>query len=86
MPTVEVWIVMYESGNCEVATDETIAVDRWNDEFGGNFAGEAVCRVVKLNVTMSVPRQPHGDENVSGVAVDVMVPDHAGQAGTVETE
>jgi hypothetical protein len=86
MPTVEVWIVMDESGGCEVATDETIAIDRWNDEFGGNFAGEAVCRIVKLNVTMSVPRQPDNDEKKSGVAVDVMVPDRAGQSGTVETE
>jgi hypothetical protein len=86
MPTVEVWIVMDESGDYEVATDETIAIDRWNDEFGGNFSGEAVCRIVKLNVTMSVLRQPDNDENKSGVAVDVMVPDRAGQTGTVETE
>ena len=43
---------MDESGDCEVATDETIAIDRWNDEFGENFSGEAVCRIVKLNVTI----------------------------------
>jgi hypothetical protein len=86
MPTVEVWIVMDESGDCEVATDETIAIDRWNDEFGGNFSGEAVCRIVKLNVTMSAPPQSDDHKNESGVAVDVIVPDRAGQIGTVETE
>jgi hypothetical protein len=86
MPTVEVWIVMDESGDCEVATDETIAINRWNDEFGENFSGEAVCRIVKLNVTMSVPPQPDHDKKESGAAVDVIVPDRAGQTGTVETE
>ena len=86
MPTFEVWIVMDESGGCEVATDETIAIDRWNDEFGGDFEGEATCRVVKLNVTMSAPRELGGDKPKSDVAIDVIVPDGAGQTGTVETE
>ena len=31
--TVTIWIVMDESGDCEVATDKDVAVDRWNDEF-----------------------------------------------------
>jgi hypothetical protein len=80
--TIEVWIVMDENGNCEVATDEAIAIDRWKGEFGGEFEGEATCRVVKLNIAMSRPRA----ENGSGAAVDVVVPDDAGHHEEVETE
>lgn len=74
---------MDESGGCEVTTDETIALDRWKDsDFSEGFDGAAVCRVVKLNVTMS---EPFG-ENGSGAAVDVVVPDDAGRTQEVETE
>ncbi len=80
--TFPIWIVMDESGDCEVATDEDIALDRWNSEFGGGFTGAAVCRIVQLNITMSEPFA----ENGSDTAVDVMVPDDAGHTQEVETE
>ena len=51
--TVTIWIVMDESGDCEVATDKDVAVDRWNDEFlQGDIVGPPEYRFVKLNVTM----------------------------------
>jgi hypothetical protein len=57
--TFAVWIVMDENGDCEVATDEATGIDRWkNSEFSEGFAGAAVCRIVKLNVTMSEPLEP----------------------------
>ncbi len=74
--TVAIWIVMNESGECEVATDEDKALDRWNDEFGQDAAG-AVCRLVKLNVTMAAPLVTE---------VDVAVPDEAGRTVKVEIE
>lgn len=76
MPSIEIWIVMGEDGDCEVATDEDIALDRWTSEFGEGF-----CRVVKLNVTMSEPTGEGG----SNAAVDVAVPDGAGRTEEVET-
>lgn len=83
MPTVEVWIVMDEFGNHEVATDEVVAIDRWKDEFGEDFDGVAASRVVRLNVTMSTPLDA-GDQ--TDEAVEVLVPDHAGHTVQVETE
>jgi hypothetical protein len=54
--TVTIWIVMDESGDCEVATDKDVAVDRWNDEFlQGDIIGPPEYRFVKLNVTMPAP-------------------------------
>jgi hypothetical protein len=82
MPSVEIWIVMDEAGDCEVATDEAIALDRWKLEFGEGFDGAAVCRFVKLNVTMSEPTGEQG----SNAAIDVVVPDDAGRTEEVETE
>jgi len=79
--TFPVWVVMDESGDCEVATDEAIALDRWKSEFGEGFDGAAVCRIIKLNVTMSEPT----GENGSDSAVDVAVPDGAGHTEEVET-
>jgi hypothetical protein len=78
-----IWIVMDESGGCEVATDEAIALDRWKySDFSEGFDGTAVCRIVKLNVTMSEPTGENGSE----AAVDVVVPDDAGRTEEVETE
>lgn len=81
MSTIEVWIVMDEDGNCEVATDEDIAIDRWKDEFE-----EGVCRVVKLNVTMSEPLDPDDDNQGAETdkPVDVVVPDDAGRIVEIE--
>jgi hypothetical protein len=73
---------MDESGDCEVATDEAIAIDRWKSEFGNRFDGAATCRIVKLNVAMSEPT----GENGSGEPVPVMVLDDAGRTEQVETE
>lgn len=42
MPTTEVWIVMGENSDFEVATDEAVAIDRWKDEFGGEYEIDAV--------------------------------------------
>jgi len=81
MPTVEVWIAMSENGDCEVATDEETAIERMIDGSDENLAG-TVCRVVKLNITMSEP----SGENGSDAAVDVMVPDEAGRTEEVQTE
>ena len=54
--TVTIWIVMDEFGDCEVATDKDVAVDRWNDEFlQGDIIGPPEYRFVKLNVTMPAP-------------------------------
>jgi hypothetical protein len=50
MPTVEVWVVLGEDGNYEVATDEDTALER-----GDDLAG-TVCRAAKLNVTIAEPR------------------------------
>jgi hypothetical protein len=75
-------ITSFWSGDYEVAADEAIALDRWNTEFGEGFDSAAVCRIVKLNVTMS---EPFG-ENGSDAAVDVVVPDEAGRTEEVETE
>jgi hypothetical protein len=73
MPTVEVWIAMGENAGCEAATDEDSAIDRLKEGSDEDLAG-TVCRVVKLNVTMSEPLA----ENGSGAAVDVTVKDDAG--------
>ena len=81
MPTVEVWIAMSENGDCEVATDEDTAIERMIDGSADDLAG-TVCRVVKLNVTMSEPLAEHG----SGAAVDVTVPDDAGRTEEVDTD
>ncbi len=83
MPSVEIWIVMGEDRDCEVATDGMIALDRWKAEFGGEDA--ATCRVVKLNVITSPPHAPD-DDGSDGPAVDVVVPDDAGRIEEVETD
>ena len=79
--TVTVCIVMGESGDYEVATDEDTALERLKDGSDEDLAG-TVCRFVQLNVTMS---EPFG-ENGSGAAVDVVVPDNAGRTAEVGTE
>jgi hypothetical protein len=80
--TFAVWIVMDELGDCDVATNESDALDRWkNSDSGERFTGAVTCRTVKLNVTMSEPT----GENGSGAAVDVVVPDDAGRTEEVET-
>jgi hypothetical protein len=79
MPTVEIWIAMSEDGDCEVATDEDTAIERLIDGSSDDLAGTA-CRVVKLNVTMSLPRVPDDDESDRpAVDVAVAVPDGAGR-------
>ena len=79
MPTVEIWIAMSEDGDCEVATDEDTAIERLIDGSSDDLAGTA-CRVVKLNVTMSLPRVPDDDElDRPAVDVAVAVPDGAGR-------
>ena len=68
--TVTIWIVMDESGDCEVATDKDVAVDRWNDKFlKEDMIGPPECRFVKLNVTMSAALAADATE------VDVTVPE-----------
>jgi hypothetical protein len=75
-------IVMGESGDYEVASDENIALDRLEDKLGEEALVGTVCRIVQLNVTMSEPR----GENGTGATVDVVVPDDAGRTAEVETE
>jgi hypothetical protein len=77
MPTVEVWVVLGEDGSCEVATDEDTALERLKDGSGNDLVGTA-CRVVRLNVTISEPRY-RDDDDETGKAVDVPVPDDAGR-------
>jgi hypothetical protein len=73
--TVTIWIVMDESGDCEVATDKDVAVDRWNDEFlQGDIIGPPEYRFVKLNVTMPAPLV------TDVIEVDVTVPDEAARS------
>jgi hypothetical protein len=68
--TVTIWIVMDEAGDCEVATDKDVALDRWNDKFlEEDIIGPPKCRFVKLNVTMPAPLVTDVTE------VDVTVPD-----------
>jgi hypothetical protein len=81
MPTVEVWVAMSEDGDYEVATDEETAIERLIDGSNDDLAG-TVCRVVKLNVTMSEP----AGEGGSGAAVDVPVPNDAGRNFGIETD
>jgi len=70
---------MSEDGDCEVATDEDTAIERLIDGSGDDLAG-TVCRVVKLNVTMSLPHVPDDDESDRpAVDVAVAVPDGAGR-------
>ena len=70
---------MSEDGDCEVATDEDTAIERLIDGSGDDLAGTA-CRVVKLNVTMSLPHVPDDDESDRpAVDVAVAVPDSAGR-------
>jgi len=83
MPTVEVWIAMSENGDCEVATDEDTAIERLLDRASDDLDG-TVCRVVKLNVTMSLPHEPDDDES-DGPEVDVLVSDDAGGVVEIET-
>jgi len=79
MPGVEIWIAISEDGDCEVATDEDTAIERLIDGSGDDLAG-TVCRVVKLNVTMSLPHVPDDDESDRpAVDVAVAVPDGAGR-------
>jgi hypothetical protein len=84
MPTVEVWVVLDENGNCEVATDEDTALERLKDGSDDDLAGTA-CRVVKLNVTMSEPRY-RDDDHETDETVDVKVPDDAGRIVDIDTE
>jgi hypothetical protein len=82
MPTVEVWVVLGEDGSCEAATDEETALERLEDGASEDLAG-TVCRVIKLNVTMSEPR--YGDDDAeTNNAVDVEVPDDAGRIVELE--
>ncbi|MGB8633291.1 MAG: hypothetical protein WCD69_28610 [Xanthobacteraceae bacterium] len=74
-------IVMGESGDYEVGTDEYTALDRLKDGSGKDLAG-TVCRIVRLDVTMSEPL----GENGLGAAVDVVVPDDAGRTDIVGRE
>lgn len=78
MPSVEIWIAMSEDGDYEVATENDTAIERLIDG-SGDLAG-TVCRVVKLNVTMSLPHVPDDDESDRpAVDVAVAVPDGAGR-------
>jgi hypothetical protein len=80
MPTVEVWIAMSENGDCEVATDEDSAIERLIDGSSDDLAG-TVCRVVKLNVVMSLPHERDDDDDGEETEkpIDVMVPDDTGR-------
>lgn len=83
MPTVEVWVALGEDGTYEVATDKDTVVGRLIDASGDDVAG-AVCRVVKLNVVMSEPRED--DDGKTDEEVDVTVPDKAGHIVEVGSE
>ncbi len=84
MPSVEIWIAMDENGGYEVASDEDSAIDRLIDGSSDDLDG-TVCRVVKLNVTMSLPHERDGDGE-SDKAVDLAVPDDAGRTEKLEME
>jgi hypothetical protein len=81
MPTIEVWIALGEDGGYEVATDEDTAVGCLRDGSGEDLAG-TVCRVVKLNVTMTEPR--YRDDDDTDKPFDVMLPDDAGRIVELE--
>jgi hypothetical protein len=81
MPALEVWIAMSEDGGCEVATDEATAIENLKHGSDDDLTG-TVCRIVKLNVTMS----ESFDENGSGAAVDVKVPHGAGCVVEIELD
>jgi|HubBroStandDraft_6_1064221.scaffolds.fasta_scaffold323295_2 hypothetical protein len=57
--TVEVWIVMGEKGDYEVAPDEDRALERLIDGSSEDLAG-TVCRIVQLNVTIERSQQARG--------------------------
>jgi hypothetical protein len=87
MPTVGVWVVLGENGNCEVATDADTALERLIDGSDDDLAGTA-CRVIRLNVTMSKPRYRDDNDELDDEidkAVDVSVPDNAGRIVEIET-
>jgi hypothetical protein len=76
MPTIEVWVALNEDDSYEVATDEYTARERLVNESDVDLAGTA-CRIVRLNITMSVPHsRDNGDK--TDKAVDVTIPDDAG--------
>jgi hypothetical protein len=79
MPTIEVWVALGKDDSYEVATDKYTALERLKGS-GDDLAG-TICRVVKLNVTMS---EPHDDEGEADRAVDVVVPDDAGHTVQIE--
>jgi hypothetical protein len=84
MPIIEVWVVLGEDGDCEVATDEYTARERLMDGSDENLTGTA-CRVVKLNVTMSEPRYRDDDDgDETDKAVNVTIPDDVGRVVELE--
>jgi hypothetical protein len=73
MKQVEVWIVMDANGDYAVGTDRDNAVELFENEIGG-VAG---ARLAKITVTMTPPVE---------VAVDVSIPDTAGETLTAAAE
>jgi hypothetical protein len=81
MPTIEVWVALGEDDSYEVATDKYTAIERLEEEGSGDELAGTICRVVKLNITMS---EPHDDDGGADRAVDVVVPDDAGHIVQLE--
>ena len=84
MPSIEIWIAMDENGGYEVATDEDVAIENLINGSSNDLEG-TTCRVVKLNVTMSLPHE-RDDDNSDGPAVDVAVSDEAGRNVVIEMD
>ena len=68
--TLEVFLAVDDDGDWYAGTDANEAVDRYNEAFGAKHL-----RVVKLNVTLTLPEPTE---------VDVTIPDEAGKAVTAE--
>jgi hypothetical protein len=79
-------VALSENGDCEVATDKDAALERLVEDGAGHDLAGTVCRVVKLNVIMSLPHGQDDDDDADGPAVDVAVPNGAGRNIEVEIE
>ena len=85
MPTIEVWVALGEDGSWGVADHEDAVIDNLKNGSSEDLTG-TICRLVKLNVTMSEPRYRDDEDDDKDEPVDVTVHADAGRIVEIETE
>jgi hypothetical protein len=78
MWTVEIWVALDENGHHVVATEPDEALENLKSNSAVNL-NKTVCRVVKLNITMSEPRHRDDVDDETDKPVDVTILDDAGR-------